>query len=208
MKQSEKKRLKTNAIQAIGDISNQYDETKARAVKLAKKFSPTSAESCREICELVWWLIAESAFVDAERILDVLCEIDDEYYWMFHSQASTFATRAYLHNRLKNTTASKNDSKSALAWLQRDPNFEPITKSEVDGALSRFDDWLERADNENGRITALHVLSHACRVLVMYQQFAKAGDAAAKSISARDYTKKITSATNRISKLLSQTNAT
>jgi hypothetical protein len=35
------------------------------------------------------------------------------------------------------------------------------------------------------------VLSHALRVLVMYQQFAKAGDPAAKAIPSREYTSRM-----------------
>ena len=207
MKQAEKQRLIKLTREAIEQISDVQCEIKIRASKVAQKFSPTNAEKCRELSEIVWWLIAASALDEARRLLDALCEIDDEYYWMFHAQAGSFATRAYLHAKLKNPKESKNDSKAALAWVKRDPNFNSITKSEVTGAIKRFDDWIDRADNENGTITALHVLSHALRVLVMYQQFAKAGNTAARSIPSRDFTNRINSGLARIQKLLATLNS-
>jgi hypothetical protein len=42
-------------------------------------------------------------------------------------------------------------------------------------------------------VTALNVLSHALRVLVMYQQFAVAGDPAAKSVPASEFTTRLES---------------
>ena len=59
------------------------------------------------------------------------------------------------------------------------------------GDLGRVDTWLDRAANERGTMMSLQVLSHALRVLVMYQQFAKAGDPAAKAIPSREYTSRM-----------------
>jgi hypothetical protein len=203
MKQAEKQRLTDCAREAINDIVCDHREIKSRAQKVGLRFSPTNADKFRELSEIVWWLIAVESYQDAMRLLDALCEIEDEYYWMFHAMASTFATRAWLNSRLKKTSEARHDAKKALAWILRDPNPKPITKLEIDKSLNRFDDWLERADNETGTVTAIQVLSHALRVLVMYQQFGKAGDPATKNVPVREFTIRLNSAIERLkSKLL------
>jgi hypothetical protein len=47
-------------------------------------------------------------------------------------------------------------------------------------------------------MTALHVLSHAMRVLVMYQQIATTGDAAAKSVAPHDFTSRLDSGLKKL----------
>ena len=193
MKQVEKKRLAALTQKAIRQIAKKHTEIKIRADKVGSRFSPTNADQYRELSEIVWWLIAVDAYSDAMRLLDALCEVDDEYYWMFHALASSFATRAWLHSKLKNATASRRDAKSALQWIHRDPNPKRITKTEVSDSIKSFDGWLDRAENDTGTVRALHVLSHAMRVLVMYQQFSKAGDAAARTVAAREFTSRLNS---------------
>src|SRR5262249_22804733 len=154
--------------------------------------------------EIAWWLIAVDRGRDAMGLLDALCEVDDEYYWMFHALASAFATRAWLRANHKEAAAARDDARTALRWIHRDPNPKPITKSEVRGALDRFDDWLGRAAGERGTMTALHVLSHAMRVLVMYQQFAKAGDPAAKAVPSREFTRRLDSGVRALRRRIEQ----
>ncbi len=188
MKQSEKRRLTVLTRDAVAQISAAPPKLKERAEKEVAKFSPTNAEQYRKLSEIVWWLIAVECNQDAVRILDALCEVDDEFYWMFHALGSVFATRAWLQTKRKQTAAASADAQAALRWIYRDPNAKPITESEVLGALERFDGWLARATSEKGAMTALHVMSHAMRVLVMYQQVAKAGVTAAKAVPAREFT--------------------
>ena len=198
MKQAEKQRLTDCTRDAINAFSCDKREIKSRAEKVALKFSPTNAAKFRELSEIVWWLIAVGSYSDALRLLDALCEIEDEYYWMFHAMASAFATRAWLKSKLKMPIEARHDAKTALAWIHRDPNPKAITKSEIDTSLKRFDSWLDRADSEIGIVTAMQVLSHALRVLVMYQQFGKAGDPASKNVPAREFTVRLNSGIGRL----------
>jgi hypothetical protein len=198
MKQSEKHRLTGLTRIAVERIASGHPEIRARAKKAAAKFSPTNAEKFKELSEIVWWLIAVEAIDDAMGLLDALCEVNDEYYWMFHALASSFATRAWLHLKQKNATAALTDARTALQWIHRDPNAKAITIDEVRGSIKRFDGWLARADSERGTVTALHVLSHALRVLVMYQQFARAGDTAAKGIASQDFITRLDSGIRKL----------
>ena len=66
--------------------------------------------------ELVWWLIAIGETADAMRLLDGLCELDDEYYWMFQALASSFAARAWLHElNQRARTQGERDAQTAAA---------------------------------------------------------------------------------------------
>jgi len=185
MKQSEKQRLMARIRDAVARMTVGNPRIKERAEKAAAKFSPTNAERYRTLSEIVWWLIAADCGEDAMALSGALCEVDDEYYWMFHALGSAFATRAWLNTKHNRAAAARDDARTALRWIHRDPNAKAITKSEARGALERFDGWLARAASEKGAMTALHVMSHAMRVLVMYRQFAKAGDPAAKAVPAR-----------------------
>ncbi len=198
MKQAEKQRLTDGTRDAINAIACDHREIKSRAQKVAAKFSPTNATKFKELSEIIWWLIAAESYPDAMRLLDALCEVDDEHYWMFHAMASSFATRAWLHSKLKKTSNARHDAKTALEWIHRDPNPKSITKSEINTTLKRFDDWLDRADNEKGTVTAVQVLSHGLRVLVMYQQFGKAGDPASKSVPSREFTLRLNSGISKL----------
>jgi hypothetical protein len=198
MKLTEKQRLTAITREAVERISSGHPQIKTHAKKAAAKFSPTNAEQFRKLSEIAWWLIAADAREDAMGLLDALCEVDDEFYWMFHALASSFATRAWLHSKQKNAVAARTDAKTALCWMHRDPNPKAITQNEVRRSIKRFDDWLDRAANENGTVTALHVLAHAVRVLVMYQQFAKAGDPAAKCVDSKELTTRLDSGVERL----------
>jgi hypothetical protein len=193
MKQSEKQRLTAVPRDAVARITGCPPKIKEYAENAARKYSPTNAEQYRTLSEIGWLLIAADCCKEAMGVLDALCEVDDEYYWMFHALASSFATRAWLHTKQKQAPAARRDARTALRWLHRDPNPRAITESEVRGALKRFDGWLARAAGEKGTMTALQVLSHALRVLVMYQQFGKAGDPAARAVPSREFTTRLDS---------------
>ncbi|MEZ6143687.1 MAG: hypothetical protein R3B84_24245 [Zavarzinella sp.] len=193
MKQAEKQRLTALTRDAVAQLTTCPSKVKEHAEKVAARYSPTNAEQYRKLSEIVWWLIAVDCVEDALGLLDAICEVDDNYYWMFHALGSAFATRAWLRARYEQVAAAREDALTALHWIGRDPNSKAITESEVRGALERFDGWLERAAGERGTVTALHVLSHALRVLVMYQQFAVAGDSAAKAIPPGEFTARLES---------------
>lgn len=193
MKQSEKRRLTELLREAVTRISAAPSKLKGYAEKAAAKFSPTNAAQYRTLAEIVWWLIAIECDQDAMGILDALCEVDGDYYWMFHALGSAFATRAWLHGKQKNAVAAREDARTALRWIHRDPNPKAVSETEVSGALERFDGLLARAAGEKGTMTALRVAAHAMRVLVLYQQFAKAGDPAAKTVQSREYTRRLIS---------------
>lgn len=193
MKQAEKQRLMALTRDAVALISSSPPKIKEYAEKAAAKFSPTNAEQYRKLSEIVWWLIAVDRDQEAMGLLDALCEVDDEYYWMHHALGCAFATRAWLHAKQGQPAASKEDARTALRWIHSDPNAKPIAASEVRGAFERFDGWLECAAGERGAMTALDVISHAMRVLVMYQQFAEAGDPAAGTFPPDDFTTRLDS---------------
>ncbi len=198
MKKAEKMRLTALTRDAALGITCDHPLIKDHLEKVASKYSPTNAEQFRSLSEIVWWLIAVDAYQDAMRLLDVQCEVDDDYYWMFHALASSFATRAWLNSKQKNVAEARNDAKTALQWVHRDPNPKEITKSELNAMLGRFDAWLADSGHDHGPIAGLQVLSHALCVLVMYQQFAKAGDKAAKGVAPRDYTNRLNSAIRKL----------
>lgn len=187
MKQSEKHRLTALTREAVARIAGGPAKLKEYAEKAAAKYSPTNAAGYQALSEVVWWLIAVECDQDALAILNALCEVDDEYYWMFHALGSAFATRAWLRAKQKEAAAAREDARAALRWVHRDPNTKAVNEAEVRGALERFDGWLARAAGEKGAMTALRVTAHAMRVLVLYQQFARGGDPAAKAVSAREY---------------------
>jgi hypothetical protein len=141
-------------------------------------------EQYRKLSEIVWWLIAVDCDQDAMVLLDALCEVDDNYFWMFRALGSL---------RHSDASAARDDAVSALRWIQRDPNAKAIAESEVHGALERFDAWFARVCGEKGAITALSVLAHAMRVLVLYQQFGEAGDPAAEMISSSEFSARLDS---------------
>src|SRR5262245_42819994 len=107
MKQTEKQRLTGITRKAVERIAGGHPQIKAYAEKAATKFSPTNAKTYRELSEIVWWLIAADAGEDAMALLDALCEVEDEYYWMFDALASSFATRAWLHSKQKDAAAAR-----------------------------------------------------------------------------------------------------
>jgi hypothetical protein len=186
MKQAEKQRLTALAREAVENLTC-AEKLKQRVAKIAGRYSPTNAEQYRKLAEVVWWLIAVDCDEDALAVLDALCEVNDESFWMFHALASALATRSWIRAKRGEKAAARADAQAALGWIERDPNPKAITQSEVRGALERFDGWLERAAGERGTVTTLQVLSHALRVLVMYSQFAVAGDPASKAIPAREF---------------------
>jgi hypothetical protein len=202
MKQAEKQRLSALTRTAVARITVGHPRVREHAQKAAARFSPTNAKQYRTLSELAWWLIAADSSADALSLLDALCEVNDEYYWMFDALASSFATRAWLHATQERGAAARGDARSALGWIQRDPNARAITEREVRGALERFDGWLERAVGERGTVTALHVASHALRVLAMYQQFGKAGDPAARGVRAREFTTRLNSGVRELRRRL------
>src|SRR5947209_14849058 len=145
MKQAEKQRLTALTRDAIAKLSACPPKVKEHAEKVAARYSPTNAEQYRRLSEIVWWLIAVDCVEDALGLLDALCQVDDEYYRMFHALGSAFATRAWLRARHEQTPAARQDARTALRWIGRDPNPKVITESEVRGALERFDGWMDRA---------------------------------------------------------------
>jgi hypothetical protein len=202
MKMSEKQRLAGLTRAAVGRITGGHPKIMEHARKAAEKFSPVNAAHFRTLSEIVWWLIAADSGEEAMELLDALCEVDDEYYWMSHALASCFATRAWLNAKQKHAAAARGDARSALRWVHRDLNPKAITEKEVRGALKQFDGWLDRAAGERGTVTALRVTSHAMRVLVMYQQFAKAGDPASKSVPSREFTTRLDSGVQELRRLI------
>jgi hypothetical protein len=198
MTKDEKLRLTALTRSTLLKIKCKHPQLRERADKFAAKFSPTNAGRFRNLGELAWCLIAMDAKTDAMRLLDALCEINDGYYWMFHGLASVFATRAWLHSNRMDATKSLRDSNAALGWIERDPNPRPVTKSEAQGALKRFDEWIARADREKGVVTAISVLCHAIRVMVIYQQLAQAGCDGAKSVPMGEYNTRINASLTKL----------
>jgi hypothetical protein len=198
MKQAEKQRLTTLTRNAVARFSGCPPKVREYAEKAAAKFSPTNAEQYRKLSEIVWWLIAVDCRQEATGLLDALCEVDDGYYWMFHALGSAFATRAWLQAKDKQAAAARDDARAALHWIHRDPNAKAITESEVHGALERFDSWFTSAAGEKGTVTALHVLSHAMRVLVLYHQTGEAGDPTALAIPSHEFTTRLDSGVHEL----------
>lgn len=191
MTQAEKHRLTVLTRDSAARIVITHPKIKEHIDRAVRSYSPTNAKQYRALAEIVWWLIASDSADAAADLLDALCELDDDIYWMPHALASAFATRAWLNAQRKRATEARTDARSALRWVQRDVNYRAITAVETRHAIERFDGWLSRAEGERGTLTALQVISHALRVLVMYQQLGRAGDAAAKTIPAREYSNRL-----------------
>jgi hypothetical protein len=200
MKQAEKQRLTALARDAASRLAACPPKVQEHAQRAADRYSPTNAKQYRKLSEIVWWLIAVDCVEGALGLLDALCEVEDGYYWMFHALGSAFATRAWLRAGQEQAVAALEDARTALRWIGCDA--KPITEPEVRGALERFDGWLERATGERGTVTALHVLSHALRVVVMYQQFAVAGDPAAKAVPSKEFTTRLESGVRELRRLI------
>lgn len=198
MKQAEKQRIVAMTQAAVEQITAAHAQLKARAEKIAKKFSPTNFQQFTALVDIVWWLIAVDAYRDALRLIDALCELDDEIYWTYCGLADAYATRAWLKLKLKDAPGARRDAHKALGWIARDPNGSPVTEDEARKALSRFDGFVERADGEKGTIMALTIYGLAMRILVKYQQFAKVGDAGAKCVPAREYASRLSPALKKM----------
>jgi hypothetical protein len=179
---------------AVGSLEISELKIRERIEKQSAKYTPTSYDRFREISEFVWWLIAWDAKADALRILNAMCELDDDTYWVFQALASALATRAWLYVEMGEEEQSLIDAQSALEWLKQEPNFKAITKAEIEDGLKRFDQWMERALSERGHATAAHVISHALRVLIIYQQIGKAGCQPAQSFRQEEFTARMESA--------------
>ena len=193
MKQAEKQRLAALTRAAVARISGAHPQIKASAERAAAKYLPTNAEHYRELAEIVWWLIAVDRDTDAMPLLNTLCEVDDSLYWMFQALGSAFATRAWLHTKRKRRAAGRDDARTALVWIERDPMWKGIKKHEAQRALKRFDVWFDHAVRAKGTVEALRGLALALRVLVIYQQCAQAGDPNAKAVPSREYTSRLNS---------------
>lgn len=198
MKLIEKQRLTALVRTAVDRISDDRSQIKTRALKAAAKYSPTNAEQYRALSEIVWWLIAAEANDEALELLDALCAVDDEYYWMFHALASSFATKAWLNAKQGRSEAAQSDACAALAWVHRDPNPQPITETEVRGRIERFDEFVVAGLEAKGITSALNYFAHALRILVMYQQFREAGDPACRLVAAEDYQARMTAAVRHL----------
>ena len=125
----------------------EYPALRERVERCAAKYSPINATQFRELAEMVWWLIALEEHGDALRLLDAMCEVDDESYWMFHALASAFATRAWLHARNEGVAQSNDDANRAAAWLGRElvghVNLHLQIDVEAESFLGPGDDLLQ-----------------------------------------------------------------
>jgi hypothetical protein len=177
----------------VADWNSVAPPIRQRAKKLAAKYSPTNASDFRDLSEIAWWLVATDSLDEAAGLLDALCEVNDELYWMPDALASAHATRAWVHGRRGDRQLASRDSQAVLRCLERDVNFKRVTQGEALGAVKRFDGWLERVEeHEAGApMRAASVLAHALRVLAIYQQLAKAGCTAAKVLAPPEYRKRM-----------------
>ena len=157
--------------------------------KSAASFSPTNFNSFRDVLHGVWWLIVLEAYDDAERLLNALCQVNDDFYWMFEWLASTFATRAWLHFQQGELAASQADVEAVLRWLARDPNAKPLRASEYRKALERCDILYVSAEKEKSVKSSAGSLCTALILLVLYQQMA---NARAEPEEAHSYDERIT----------------
>jgi hypothetical protein len=200
MNTAEKKRLIGLVQAAVADWKSVAPPIHERAQKLAAKYSPTNAAIFRDLSEIAWWLIATDALDEAAGLLDALCEVNDNLYWMPHALASAHATRAWVHGRRGDRKLSSQDAQAVLRCLERDINYKPVNKREALGAVKRFDGWLDRVEeHEAGApMRAASVLAHALRVLAIYQQLARAGCAAAKVLTPLEYRKRIEAAVREL----------
>ncbi|WP_184192255.1 hypothetical protein [Armatimonas rosea] len=170
--------------------------------KSAAAFSPTNFNRFRDMLHGAWWLIALEAYDDAKRLLDALCEVDDDFYWMFEWLASTFATRAWLYSQQGNTEASQADAEAVCRWLARDPNAKPLRVAEYHKALERCDIWYTPAENDSSVKSSASMLCTALTLLVLYQQMAQAR---AEPEEAQGYAERITVALALLKQKLTST---
>jgi hypothetical protein len=193
MNAAEKKRLTSLVPAAVAKWPSVAPPIRERAQKLAAKYSPTNATSFRDLSEVAWWLIAVDALDEAIRLLDALCAVNDKLYWMPQALASAHASRAWAHGQRGDRKLSSQDARSVLRCLEQDPNYKPVTKREASNALKRFDGWLdrERRDESRAPLRAACVLAHALRVLVLYQQLAKADCPGAQGVTPPEYRKRM-----------------
>jgi hypothetical protein len=193
MKKAEKERLTSLMHEATARVNGLPMKVQQHFAKVAAKYSPTNKEQVRGMAEICWWLIAIDREPDALPVLDALCQVDDDFYWMYEAFGSVFATRAWLHERHGRFADAQADAIKGVHWLMRAYKAGEMTETEVRKALERVDVWFARADGERGFQTAAHVLSHALRVLVMYRQFATAGDPAAGAIPPEEFATRVRS---------------
>ena len=142
--------------------------------KSTASFSPANFNSFRDVLHGVWLLIALEAYDDAKRLLNALCEVNDDFYWMFEWLGATFATRAWLHFQQGELAASQADGEVVLHWLERDPNAKPLRASEYRKTLERCDILYVSAEKEKSVKSSAGSLCTALIVLVLYQQTAHA----------------------------------
>ena len=171
------------ALEVENALCRQYLEKSAAA------FSPTNFNRFRDMLHGAWWLIALEAYDDAKQLLDALCEVNDDFYWMFEWLASTFATRAWLHFQQGELVASQAEGEAALRWLARDPNTKPLRASEYRKTLERCDILYVSAEKEKSVKSSAGSLCTALILLVLYQQTA---NARAEPEEAHGYEERIT----------------
>lgn len=200
MKTAEKQRLTQLVREATDSLSVTHPLVRDRLQRLAAKYSPTSFARFNEFADMVWWLIALNERDDAFRLLDALCEVDDDYYWMFEWMNYTFATRAWLHARARRPAKSAADAATAAAWLERDPNAKPVTRKQIRKCVKRATERIH-SDNTIG-ITTARVLSNALDLLVFCQQLAHTGCKAAQTVPIAEYDSLIEEGLTRLSKEL------
>lgn len=174
MTKAEKLRLTERVQGAVVALDLEHALCRQYLDKSAAAFSPTNCNRFRDMLHGAWWLIALEAFDDARRLLDALCEVDDDFYWMFEWLASTFATRAWLSAQQGNTEASRADAEAVCRWLARDPNAKSPQVSEYRKALERCGTLYAAAEKETSAKSSASTLCTALILLVLYQQMAHA----------------------------------
>lgn len=174
MTKVEKLRLTERVQGAVAVLGVESSFCRQYLEKSGAAFSPTNFNRFRDMLHGAWWLIALEAYDDAKRLLDALCEVDDDFYWMFEWLASTFATRAWLYSQQGNTEASQADAEAVCRWLARDPNAKPRKASEYRKALERCDIWYASVEKETSVKSSASTLCSAMILLVLYQQVAYA----------------------------------
>ncbi len=170
----EKTRLIKGVQEAVAVLEVENLLCRQQVQKSAATFSPTNFNSFRELLHLIWWLIALESYGDAQRLLDALCEVNDEFYWMFEWLGATFAARAWLHSQQGETEASQLNASELLHWLARDPNAKSLRVSEYRKALERCDIWYASAEKDKSVKSSASSLCTALILLALYQQAAHA----------------------------------
>jgi hypothetical protein len=174
MTKVEKVRLTELAQGAVAALEVENALCRQYLEKSAAAFSPTNFNRFRDMLHGAWWLIALEAYDDAKRLLDALCEVNDDFYWMFEWLASTFATRAWLYAQQGTIEASQADAEAVCRWLARDPNAKPLRVAEYHKALERCGIWYASAVKETSVKSSASMLCTAMILLVLYQQAAYA----------------------------------